>query len=869
MTRRSVHTPALLLFGIMLAHAMLETARDALFLAHLGPDQLAWAYLAIAGTALAAVTAVRRSRFASEPRTMLLAFLVVAAAGTTVLAFAIDIAPSVVFVLYVWTGLVATLLVPSFWMTLDRGMRLADAKRLFAMIGAGGVLGALVGSASAAALARVIAPEHLVTAAAIVFAVVALAATRLAPHATIEQAPPRPRRYDRAKASQRTRRYAALLLAGAVLATVTLTLGDLMFKRILAEQLATDDLASALGAIYTALNMLALVVQLAVTPRLLERLGVGGALFVLPALVLVTAFGFAATGAVLAVIALKLADGGFRHSVHRVAGEILFMPLEPSARDVAKPVIEAVGQRGGQAAAALLTLAIAAVTTRTCVLAILVVAMAALWLATMAMTRRAYVHQFRATLDANEIQREVRIATFDADGVAMLTASLSSPDETEALAALDLLARRGNKVPALVLYHPSSSVVRRALSLLDGDLRVDIQRVLGQLTSHADPQIRAAALAASSRTGCHPDQLNAALHDPEPQVRAAAIVGLATCEDASASPRLAAMVSGTVDERIALAQAIGRAPHARFRAVLDRLVATSEPSVLREVLAVWARAPELADVQRLLKLVEHPYVRGDARRVFVAAGPRFFDELLAAIDDPRTPLGVRRHLPRTISRFGDRRAAAALVSRLVREPDGMTEFKILRALGRMRADAPMLAIDPQPVRVYIRRAIEDAARYAQLADELAHAADSAGLEAGAVLLHELTLEKRDAAIERVFRAIGVLYPTSDLRSLHDAIQSRDDERHTAAREILEDLLPASTYAPLFAAIEPQPVAEPRSYEEVLASLLEDPSDSLRCVAAHHVAERRLVALRPQLARLRPTSRVVTQAFHQAIERLDA
>ena len=54
-----------------------------------------------------------------------------------------------------------------------------------------------------------------------------------------------------------------------------------------------------------------------------------------------------------------------------------------------------------------------------------------------------------------------------------------------------------------------------------------------------------------------------------------------------------------------------------------------------------------------------------------------------------------------------------------------------------------------------------------------------------------------------------------------------------------------------------------------AALLDDPSDSLRCIAAHHVAERRLVALRPHLARLSPASPLVTQAFDQAIARLDA
>ena len=49
--RRAVLAPATVLFSIMVAHALLETARDALFLARLGPQMLASAYLAIAAVA--------------------------------------------------------------------------------------------------------------------------------------------------------------------------------------------------------------------------------------------------------------------------------------------------------------------------------------------------------------------------------------------------------------------------------------------------------------------------------------------------------------------------------------------------------------------------------------------------------------------------------------------------------------------------------------------------------------------------------------------------------------------------------------------------------------------------------------------------
>src|SRR5262249_38733610 len=155
--------------------------------------------------------------------------------------------------------------------------------------------------------------------------------------------------------------------------------------------------------------------------RLLERAGVGAALTVLPAIVLASTIGFLATGAVVAVIALKLADGGLRHGVHRVASELMFLPLPAAVRDAAKPVVDAVGQRGGQALAALAAMAVAGDASGTSALGLLTALGVAIWLAVIAAARGAYVRQFRAALEAREIQRAASVPSLDQDSVLLLT----------------------------------------------------------------------------------------------------------------------------------------------------------------------------------------------------------------------------------------------------------------------------------------------------------------------------------------------------------------------------------------------------------------------------------------------------------------
>jgi AAA family ATP:ADP antiporter len=878
--RRQVLAPASVLFAIMFAHALLETARDALFLTQLGPEKLASAYLAIAVTAMLTVGLVRRLTGVHDPRRMLMVFLALALIGTSILAMTIALAPSVVFALYVWTGFVATLVVPMFWTLIDRSVAINEAKRMFGAIGAGGVLGAMCGSALAGVLGSVVSAYALVTVAAVAFGLAMIAAGWLAPHGEVE--PEQPVRRNHQEISRSSRRYISLLTLVGLVATITLTLGDIMFKRVLAENLHSEDLAMVFGVIYTALNFVSLVIQIVVTPRLLAHWGVRSALVVLPLLLLTSAGGFAISGAVFAIVALKLADGGLRHSLHRAGSEILFLPLPARVRDQAKPAADAISMRGGQALAAVLTFALASFGFGAQILGAIVAGFAAAWMLALLVVGRAYIGQFRDMLQAGEIERNGRVPDLDQKSVELLTEMLASPDEHEAIAALDLLANRG-RVPALVLYHPREEVVRHALSLLEGRLRPEFARVLGHLIEHSDPKIRAAALAAASRTRSSHPRLVEAMHDPDPEVRAVAVVSLVRDNQQSPeiSEELGALVDGSEADRVALAHALNYSTDTRFRPILYRLLGKREPAVMREVLHVFARVPALADLDRMLELLEDPHVRSDVRRVFLSAGRRGLGKLIQALDDPRIPIAVRRHLPRTISKFESPQALDALVARLAREPDGTTEYKILRALGRMRADNPSLTIDPAIIDAYLQRSIGDAARYATLRDRLDE--EPAPLSATAGLIRELLDEKWCRGIEHTFRALGILHPREDLRSIHAAITGPDLARRSAACEIIDSLMPADRRALLYSVIEDMSADERRekvgdlaagpfdTYEALLGALLADPSESLQCVVAYEVGERNMTSLRPRLTQLRPLAGppLVTYAFDRAIASLDA
>src|SRR3954454_2435029 len=81
-SRRVSATAALTLFSIVLAHTLIETARDALFLAALPPTRLPWVYGLIAVVTLAGRRVAGRMLPGLDGITLLKALLVASAAVT-------------------------------------------------------------------------------------------------------------------------------------------------------------------------------------------------------------------------------------------------------------------------------------------------------------------------------------------------------------------------------------------------------------------------------------------------------------------------------------------------------------------------------------------------------------------------------------------------------------------------------------------------------------------------------------------------------------------------------------------------------------------------------------------------------------------
>jgi hypothetical protein len=884
--RRGTVAAFLTIFGTLAAHTLLETARDALFLARLPASRLAVVYLLIALVAVGVALGPWGRRRATGAYA--LGGLLGLGAGVTFLFWALGRwqSPLELYALYVWTGLLGSLAVLQFWMVLGDLYTLTQAKRLYSLVWTGSLLGATAGAAAARFLADRAPASTRVLASSIL-----LGLTALGPALALGRAGGRALARPRSGASMaeglailRGDAYVRSLAVLVLVSTVALTLGDYVFKSAVARSVPKEELGAFFGGVYALLNLLALVAQVVVGGWLFRAIGLHRALWVLPALVFVGAAGVALGGGLVAALLLKGADGSLRNSLHRTGTELLYLPLADGVRTRAKPLIDVVGQRGGQGLASLLILSENLLARGDVVLAGASAALSLVWIAWVADLKQLYLDVFRAALREGTLRPAVDLPPVDLVSLETLFGALNSADDHEVLAAMDLLAEEGRArlVPALILYHPSQRVVLRALDLFASEGRVDFLPVAERLGRHADAEIRAAALRARTRVRPEESSLGAACSDPSPLVRATAAVGLVAGGWGGEEARVALeglLSDGSEETSLALARAIAAQPSPVFEDALLRLADGSSDRALVEVARAMGAVRSSRFLPALLGLLGRRKVRGEARAALLAyedEGLAFLDE---ALGDHGLPVELRRHLPRTIALFAPVPAAAVLSRHILEEPSGAVRYRVLRGLNRLAA-APHVELDPNLLRSATDATMASVFRLVHWRSVLERGASGRprGSTPGHELLVQLLRDKEEQAVERLFRMLALRHRGEDFKGIYRGLHSSDPRARASSRELLENVLEPRLRGAVLAVVDDAGDAARLAragevyvpgvlgYEDVLSLILERGGESLRCVAAHHVGELGLVALRPRLEELRGSgasfflSRVVEHAL---------
>lgn len=853
-------------FLLATIHYIGKSVRDSTYIDLLGATQLPFAYLAVALVSFPVLVLYARLTIRFSQRVLISSWAVIQAIGLALFYWLFGFGSGwVPIAFYVWTAVAFGIGLSQYWSYANHRLDPRQARRLFAFIAAGGLLGAVPGGQIAKLMSvRFSTPSALLAAASL--SLVTIGFIWLLERRRF-QSPPANRRHETmeqirsARGGFRAIRGSRLLLLIAAimfLATATNQIVDLQFKWAVEEVKKAgglEQLTTTFGDFYSVMGILAFVFQIFFTQRIHRRLGVTFGLRVLPVSVAVStvllllAYGPLALAPLSAAYVLKLAETGFRHSVEQSSRELLFMPVPSPLRLQAKAFIDLFVQRVGRGAAAILLLPVAYGKVGPEHVGWATLLVVVLWLWVTALARREYVSAFRDGLRSGVMDELPVVDVNDVTTVTTLIEGLGSADSRQVLHSLELLAVSGQHrlVPPLLLHHENARVRRKTLAVLAAAKRTEAIPLVERAIADDDLEVRTAAIQALTalKGGDAVSWVLPKLEDPDPRIRAAAVASLAGMADSTLADRAEEVLGDLIaseeaETRLEAAHAVAEIHEPVAAGSVVQLLYDSDRAVVQASIdAVRTRlerdGPNPLYVPILISLMGNRRLRKPARDAIVAYGERAISALVLFMNAEEEQIWVRRAVPMTIAQINSPAAVTSLVEGLS-SADPLIRKKIIEALAYLRTRHPEIRIRQDVVADEIRR---DSYVYLRSLSDLWsvsswHEARFDGpyaqwQTAGRVptLLQQVLAQRMANAVENLFRLLKLIHPPRDIEATYRSLGSGQQALRATALEYLDNSLTGGVRRDVLAAIDDTPIEDKlRRAAQIFDISTDTPEDTL-------------------------------------------
>lgn len=847
------------LFLIIAAYLMIKAVRNALFISEFGAMKLPWVMLGIALLAGVFVAGYLRIARSVDPRRLVVGSLLFFASNVVVFWWlAIDGRSWLYPVIYIWAGVFGVVGPTQVWTLANDLFTTREAKRVFGLVGAGGILGAIVGGWATGKLAPRIGTVNLLLVVAgllVAGAVIVAGLSRLrTAQRTVSAELPRPHGLAESLRLVSHSGHLRLLAALVFVSALATTSVDFQFSVVAERSIGDrDKLAAFFGMVYGTVSLVAFALQLALTSRILGQLGVGFAILLLPLSLLSGTLALVLGGSLWAAVLLKGSDGAFKHSIDRSCRELMYLPVPASIKVHAKSTIDTVFDRLGDGSAGVLQLLLTAgfgLGLRGSLVFNAVILSA--WIALALRLKQQYVEQLRRTLgDARDHIVNLLPRIDEADARATVERELAADEEARRLVAFDWARSLGieldrETVQRVALEDPSPAVRRLALACLLGceaELPPELARLIDSrgheaLVEAIDVVVADDADATRRRL----DALTAGADDDgRLSLVALTLRRLGPEFDGFAERVFGGLLEPTVPAaaRREAARALALLPaESSVARRLPGLLHDRDPLVAAAAVEAVARSGRADLVPRLVALLAHPDLRAPARRAIESFGAGAEPALVEALTDSGLAPEVRRRVPVVLASVASGAGTAALAA-VLGEPDAELRRHCVRALRRIRQRRP--AFGSATMHAIQRELLRRLDRWAELdrhERRLRAAAEDAGTAAEALgWLLEAVAQVRARAEHETFRMLELLHAAEDVARARAGLASDDPTRRANAVELLDNLASHAVAARMLPLLEHRldragrrEIAGP--LEATVAGLLADRNAWLAACAVH-------------------------------------
>ncbi len=678
-------------------------------------------------------------------------------------------------VFYVWGGIFSILVPTQGWLLSYELYTTREAKRLFSLLGTGGILGGAGGGFYAALmgdfgdtgflLPQVAAILVLMQALLLVLSRRAQARDETSTEGTLSGTDATVGKSGSSLRSLLRSPYLSTLAGLVMMSACATTLIDLQYKWVLEDRYAGSPgaITEFFGLLLGVTFLFSALFQLFGTSRLLRSLGVGTGLLAMPAALMAGSVPTILWAGFASVVLVKIIDGCLRTSVHKTSVELIYLPVSSPETATVKGFIELVVFRCGDALGAALFLAASSLSSGTVAAVGGVVLLASgLWTFLSWKLGREYAKTLRGTLQ-KRTGLALRQALQSREAVAekTLLEALKSSSVSKVHFALQLLIENlsGAGPEGYPVADESGELVFHGVTAGQGSAPDWLDSV-EPLLEHSNSEVAAAALhllilhrpevhLQNLRQDCGGDCLPGllCLHYLERYIEnPRSLLGGERLLNWSRS-------AAGRQARI-LIRLMARVGNPAFLPVLRRWAEDRDHALARtaiKALGVYG-APD--DIDRLIGFLGRPWCRRAASQALGGFGNKVVDRLAFLLGDHDADLAVRREIPGILARIATAPAQNALVSALYLH-DPVVSFRALKGLNKIRTrrGLPFGEVVFSPVlQIWVRE------HYELLNLDLLTGRPQSRCER---LLKKAVRERLDWGTEKIFRGLELFLPPGD------------------------------------------------------------------------------------------------------------
>ncbi len=814
------------IFLIITTLLIVKPTVNGLFVSQFGAAGLPKAYILVAFFAIIVSLLYTRLMSRSSLLTMIIGTFVVnvfVLAGFGLILKQQSLPGWELYFIYIWVSVFGVFSASQFWILANLLFNVREAKRLFGFIGAGAIVGGILGGYITKLLAPLIGSENMLfVSSALLFFCIPITLfiwnryIKNQYRSGAEEKKRVSRHVSNSLALIARSKHLTYLAAIIGVSVIVAKLVDFQYSDIAAQQITDkDQLTAFFGFWFSNFSIISLLLQLFVTRRLLGKLGISGALLSLPGGILIGAFALLFFPELWAAVLIKGADGSLKQSVYKAAIELLGLPVPLEVKKRTKTFIDVVVDSVATGIGGLILIfLVRGLSLPTAAITLMIIALLAGWIFFILKVRREYLQSFRINILKIRPEKE-EIDLSSRSLLKKLEEILRTGEEREILWVLqqvrDLGEERFFDPCRRLLDHPSAEVRAGALRALYAFDSKNLKEQVWQLTEDPDPAVRIAAFdyLVSFDSEQLPKIRDIIMSDDiDFRVRGPILVSIAT--ETSNNPKLREMlgVESFIRERIPLvlaaedpeelsfrkkilAEGIGKAGIPNTFSLLEKLMKDPDTEVVRQAVLAAGETNDPHFIKPLTEFLTKKDTRNEAIMALVNYGPGVLDYLQPIVDDPATDLEITRQVTEVAERLETLESVDFLFQLSDHEDQGV-QIEALRSLTDLKRNYPHIRFNS---RIILQRVLNEAdlyeetlsILYAQMNNKKETVAEKV-LEArkGLMRLLEHRLENH---FERIFRLLGLRYSPSDFTMFFKGgMKNGKREFQANTIEFLENLL---------------------------------------------------------------------------------